>query len=657
MEEKRTILTVAELNRKARQTLEHRIGEVWVEGEISRLTRHSSGHWYFTLKDEAAAVSCAMFKQNNMTVLFDARDGVKVRVLGQASLYEPRGNYQLIVRTMEDAGKGSLQEQFEKLKAKLAAEGLFDADRKKPLPMLPRKIGVVTSPTGAAVRDIINVLTRRFPNLEILLAPVTVQGPTAAGSIAKAIRYLNKVERASRSFISKRHACSTFFNPTLPLEIYERNLPHWQQEGVTYFITFRLADSIPQKKLRKWKTDRELWLKNHLEPYSDAEKNEYHHLFSEKIQDWLDAGNGLCLLAEKENAQIVAAALQHFDGERYTLGEWVVMPNHIHALITPNKEHSLEEILHSLKSFTAHKINKRTESTGQIWQHESYDHIVRSPEQLYHFEQYIHNNPAKAGIKVEQASFKVNPQGESRLLMNEQDARSTLEPIDLLIVGRGGGSMEDLWAFNEEVVARAIAASQIPVISAVGHEIDFTIADFVADVRAPTPSAAAELAVPVQSELETQLVRLASRLSGSLQNRALVLRQKMPGLQQSMRQTLRAAVRQRQQRVDEAAIRITHELKSSTAACRQRLPVFEQTMAHSLQSALTKKRQALPGLQQSMAYCLQTAVTEKNETVKRLEAQLRALSPLGVLDRGYSLTETEDGTVVRDATTVKKGDT
>ena len=401
MKPERKIYSVAELNRTARLTLENGIGEVWVEGEISRLTRHASGHWYFTLKDEAAAVSCAMFRQNNSMVLFEPKDGINVRVLGQASLYEARGNYQLIVRSMEEAGKGNLQEQFEKLKAKLAAEGLFDSNRKKPLPMLPKKIGVVTSPTGAAVRDIINVLTRRFPNIGILLAPVTVQGEGSAPRIAKAIHYLN-----------------------------------------------------------------------------------------------------------------------------------------------------------------------------------------------------------------------------------------TRDDIDLIIAGRGGGSIEDLWAFNEEVVARAIADSNIPVISAVGHEIDFTIADFVADVRAPTPSAAAELAVPVQSELETTVVRLAARLGGSLQNRALVLREKIPGFRQAMAQSLRGGLQQRQQRIDEAALRLTHELKNSVTIQKQRLPSLQQTMTHRLQSA----------------------IAERKQNVRRLEAQLRALSPLGVLDRGYSLTETEAGAVVRDASDVKTGD-
>lgn len=423
MEEKRKIYSVGELNRTARTVLERSIGDVWVEGEISRLTRHSSGHWYFTLKDETAAVSCAMFKQNNLSVLFEPKDGIKVRVLGRASLYEPRGNYQLIIQTMEEAGKGSLQEQFEKLKLKLSAEGLFDESRKKPLPALPRKIGVVTSPTGAAVRDIIHVLNRRFPNIEVLLAPVTVQGAAAAKSVVAAIRYLNK-----------------------------------------------------------------------------------------------------------------------------------------------------------------------------------------------------------------QSDFA------------------------LLIVGRGGGSLEDLWAFNEEIVARAIAESNIPVISAVGHEIDFTISDFVADVRAPTPSAAAELAVPVKAELEMQIVRLRTRLNGALKNRSLVLKEKIPGFRQAMNQALRHGVRQRQQRIDEAALKLTHELKNAVSFHRQRLTGIQQAMTHSLKTALAEKRQRLPGLQREMMHQLLSVTAERKQTLRRLEVQLRALSPLGVLERGYSLTQTEDGKVIRDAGDIKKGD-
>ncbi|MCU0856937.1 MAG: exodeoxyribonuclease VII large subunit [Pontiellaceae bacterium] len=619
MEDKRKIYSVAELNRAARFTLENSIGEVWVEGELSRVTLQSSGHWYFTLKDEAAAVSCAMFKQNNASVLFAPKDGLKVRVLAQASLYEPRGSYQLIVRKMEEAGKGSLQEQFEKLKAKLAAEGLFDASRKKPLPMLPQKIGVVTSPTGAAVRDIINVLTRRFPNLEILLAPVPVQGDGAAEKIAAAITYLNKVGQAS----SLSAPDAQYFIPFMPLDIEQRHLPHWTQPGATYFITFRLADSLPREKLELWHKERDEWAKRHPAPYSDEEKEEYACLFSERINQWLDAGSGSCLLAKKENARIVEQALQHFDGIRYKLGPYVIMANHVHALVSPNKEYSLTDILHSWKSFTANEINKVSGTNGTLWQDESYDHIVRSPEELTFYTHYIQKN-------VNQSN------GTALTRADRLEACPTFEkPIDILIVGRGGGSIEDLWAFNEEVVARAIAASHIPVISAVGHEIDFTISDFVADVRAPTPSAAAELAVSVKTELETQLARTAARLSRSLKNRAEVLRERIPGFRQSMVQALRAGLRQRQQRVDEATIRLTHELKNSVAIQRQRLPRLQQTMIHRLESSVTGRKQ----------------------TLRRLEVQLRALNPLAVLDRGYSLTQSKDGAVIRDAASVKKGDT
>jgi exodeoxyribonuclease VII large subunit len=619
MEEKRKIYSVAELNRAARFTLENGIGEIWVEGEISRMIHQASGHWYFTLKDEAAAVSCAMFKQNNASTTFTPKDGLKVLVLGQASLYEPRGSYQLIIRKMEEAGKGSLQEQFEKLKAKLADEGLFDESRKKPLPMLPHKIGVVTSPTGAAIRDIINVLTRRFPNIEILLAPVTVQGDGAAKSIAAAIEYLNNVGQASSLSKSQK---TNYFTPFLPLDIEKRNLPHWEQEGTTYFVTFRLADALPKEKLSRWRAEREQWLADHAKPYSAEDQDEYAKLFSERINDWLDAGSGSCLLAQKQNAMIVASAFQHFDGERYRLGSYVIMANHVHVLVTPKQGCDLSDILHSWKSFTANKINDLTGHTGPVWQDESHDHIVRSPEQLSFYNHYIQKNFTQSDRMA-------------IVQINRLEACSTLEkPIDVLIVGRGGGSIEDLWAFNEEVVARAIAASQIPVISAVGHEIDFTISDFVADVRAPTPSAAAELAVPVKTELETQLARLSARFSGSLKNRALVLHQKIPGFRQAMSQALRSGLQQRQQRIDESALRLTHELKNAVSVQRQRLPGLQQTMAHRLESALAERKQNL----------------------RRLEVQLRALNPLSVLNRGYSLTLTADGTVVRDIEQLKTGD-
>jgi len=343
-----------------------------------------------------------MFRNDNARVVFKPKDGLKVQMLARPSLYEANGRYQLIASEMEEAGKGSLQEQFEKLKAKLAAEGLFGESRKKPLPVLPRKIAVVTSPTGAAIRDIINVLTRRFPSLSILLVPAKVQGAGAEQGIAKAINYLN------------------------------------------------------------------------------------------------------------------------------TRGD-----------------------------------------------------------------------------------------------------------IDVMIVGRGGGSIEDLWAFNEEVVARAIAESEIPVISAVGHEIDFTISDFVADVRAPTPSAAAELAVREKSALENELVLHERQLRQSLKtlvqdfrlrfNRAahsyvfrepenllLRYRRQIQGLETMMGSRLRFGVRQTQQRVDELGMKMHHRMERKIGIDRQSLV--------------------------------------------RLQSQLRMLNPLAVLGRGYSLTRMPDGTVVRTSADVDVGE-
>jgi exodeoxyribonuclease VII large subunit len=425
MESKRQVYSVAEVNRKARMVLEGAIGELWVEGELSRVTIHTSGHWYFTLKDEQAAVSCAMFRNDNAHVVFRPKDGTKVQMLARPSLYEANGRYQLIASEMEEAGKGSLQEQFEKLKAKLAEEGLFDESRKRPVPVLPRKIGVVTSPTGAAIRDIINVLTRRFPNIEILLVPARVQGAGAEQGIARAIDYLN------------------------------------------------------------------------------------------------------------------------------TRGD-----------------------------------------------------------------------------------------------------------IDVMIVGRGGGSIEDLWNFNEEVVDRAIANSAVPVISAVGHEIDFTIADFAADVRAPTPSAAAELAVREKSDIEDELALYHRRLKQSLKtreqdfrlrlNRAahsyvfrepanLVrgYRQNIRSIQTRMADLLKLGAQERFQRVDRSHVRIAHLLQAGVQQAHQRVDELGMAMRHRMEQKSGHDRQ----------------------TLERLESQLRMLNPLAVLGRGYSLTRKADGTLVRTASAVTAGET
>ncbi len=421
----RQIHSVAEVNRKARRVLEGGISELWVEGELSRVTVHGSGHWYFTLKDETAAVSCAMFARENAGVSFVPKGGMKVVLLARPSLYEVRGDYQLIASEMEEAGLGSLQQHFEELKIKLKKEGLFDPSRKQTLPLLPRRIGVVTSPTGAAIRDIINVLMRRFPNIGILLAPVTVQGPEAKNHIARAIAYLN-----------------------------------------------------------------------------------------------------------------------------------------------------------------------------------------------------------------------------------------TRNDIDVLIVGRGGGSIEDLWAFNEEVVARAIAASSIPIISAVGHEIDFTIADFVADVRAPTPSSAAELAVRKQAKLQQEVTRAAAQLRNALRTRAQELRirfnsaahhpafrepasmiarhrRDLTFMQQRLGELLQHTARERTQRLERASLRRCHALQSGVRQAQQRVDEISLVMQHLIEQGAGQSRMQLSGL----------------------ERQLGMLNPLAVLSRGYSLTRKPDGTVVRHAEAVTLGDT
>jgi len=420
----RKIYSVSEVNRMARAVLEQGLGKLWVEGELSRVTQHSSGHWYFTLKDEHASVSCVMFHVDNARVSFTPADGMKVRVFARAGLYEVRGSYQLVVSVMEEAGKGSLQEQFEKLKRKLAEEGLFDKARKKPLPLLPRKVGVVTSPTGAAVRDIINVLTRRFPNIEILLVPVKVQGVGAGTGIARAIDYLN------------------------------------------------------------------------------------------------------------------------------TRGD-----------------------------------------------------------------------------------------------------------IDVIIVGRGGGSIEDLWCFNEEEVARAIARSAVPVVSAVGHEIDFTISDFVADVRAPTPSAAAELVIREKTEFETQLAEYRRRLRQSLMVRERNLRLRLNRLAQSYffrePENLVNGFRQTLQRHE---IRIGELLKYSAQARRQRVAESSLRLRTRLRTGIQQTQQRVDELGMLLEHRVQNRLALEKQRTDKLSAQLRMLNPLAVLNRGYSLTYKADGRIVRRAGNLEKGE-
>ena len=420
-------LTVSQLNRQARSLLESHFDFVWVEGEISNFAIPSSGHWYFSLKDGNAQVRCAMFRGRNQRLRFTPGNGDHVRLRCRVSLYEGRGEFQLIVEHMEQAGAGALQAAFERLKAKLLAEGLFAPERKKPLPESVSHLGVITSPTGAAIHDILTILKRRCPAIEISILPVAVQGEGAAGKIAEAI------ERANR----------------------------WQAEG---------------------------------------------------------------------------------------------------------------------------KID-----------------------------------------------------------------------LDALIVGRGGGSLEDLWAFNEEVVARAIAASDLPIVSAVGHEVDFSIADMAADHRAPTPSAAAEMLSPDQREqlqrlqkLEADLVRLIRRKLADAQTRLdhLRARLKHPGAQ----------LREQSQRLDELEQRLILAQKNLLAKQQGELALLQSRLhANSPLPRIRALQGELNNLQQRMESAIQAKLQDAGNRLSHLAGMLDSLSPLGTLARGYAIVTDTDGKVITDAASVEVG--
>ncbi|WP_305456337.1 exodeoxyribonuclease VII large subunit [Photobacterium leiognathi] len=420
------IYTVSSLNAQVRLILENEMGVVWLIGELSNFSMPVSGHWYFTLKDSRAQVKCAMFKGSNRHVTFKPGNGNQVLVKARLSLYEPRGDYQLIIESMQPEGDGRLQQQFEQLKMSLAAEGLFAQSLKKSLPEQPKRVGIITSKTGAALHDILHVLQRRDPSLPIVIYPTMVQGEGAAISIAQAIGRANA-----------RQEC------------------------------------------------------------------------------------------------------------------------------------------------------------------------------------------------------------------------------DVLIVGRGGGSLEDLWAFNEEIVARTIAASQIPVVSAVGHEVDVTIADFVADVRAPTPSAAAKLI----SRDMTHQTQLLDRKRQQLRHAITAY------LSQSLRQTTQLQHRLerqhpqlrlnlQQQHLDEISQRLTQ-------AMARKLQKHQQHIEHnnyklSLYSPASLVRNAQRNLERSEQR-LYDALDRKQLNARHKLAvaaeKLETVSPLATLARGYSITRNEQGDVIRKASQVKTGDT
>jgi len=424
-EGERRVFTVSELTERLKAALEEAFPAVWVEGEISNLRTPGSGHAYFTLKDEGAQLSAVLFRGRGRRVRFDLEDGMQVLAFGGLDVYAARGQYQLVVEMMEPKGLGALQLAFEQLKRKLEAEGLFDEGRKRPLPAFPRVIGVVTSPTGAAIRDILNIIGRRFGDLRILIAPVRVQGNEAPGEIIKAL----------------------------------------------------------------------------------------------------------------ENLQ-------------------------------------------------------------------------------------------------------------------------TVPDLDVVIVGRGGGSIEDLWAFNDEGVARAIAACRVPVISAVGHETDFTIADFVADLRAPTPSGAAELVVREKLAVVEALADLYARLKQAVTAEVAAYRERVLYLRRRRVLTDPArALRDLHRRLDELQGRLRLGLRSSQRQVRHRVALATGALRRSNPLARIAGGAALLAqlrgrLVASATHSMKASRSRFAETVGRLES----LSPLGVLARGYSLTRLPSGAVVRSAGQVAVGD-
>jgi exodeoxyribonuclease VII large subunit len=423
-EQTRQVLSVSDLTSQIRRLLEQRIGAVWVGGEVSNLRAQASGHIYFTLKDAGAQLSCVCFRDAARGSRALLADGQQVILQGDVTVYEVRGQYQLVVRQIELRGVGALQIAFEKLKLKLAAEGLFAPERKRPLPKYPQRIGLVTSPTGAAIRDVLHVVQRRNPGLEIILAPCRVQGDGAAAEIAGAIRLLNE--------------------------------------------------------------------------------------------------------------------------------------------------------------------------------------------------------------------FNVSRVGSSRCDDRTAQRAVPTNRLDLILVTRGGGSLEDLWAFNEEVVARAIFESAIPVVSAVGHEIDFTIADFVVDVRAATPSAAAEII--------TEEVFASRRLVGSLTQRMLRMhpRRQLNGHLQRLDDLQTGLLRQMKQGVNERSV-----------AWRNLATRLKQVRPRQL---LKQRRESLKAGRRRLRELARVQFRNCKSSLEATVARLRLLGPEQVLSRGYSITmDKMTGKVLRDAAKIQAG--
>jgi exodeoxyribonuclease VII large subunit len=421
----RRVLTVSALSAQLAAVMEERFPAVWIEGEISNFKVYGSGHAYFTLKDEGAQLRCVLFRTRARRVRFEPKDGLHVMAFGAVEVYAQRGEYQLVVELLEPRGLGALQLAFEQLKERLAAEGLFSPARKRPLPRYPRKIGIVTSPSGAALRDMLRVIGRRFGEIHIVLAPARVQGEGAAGEVAQGVRELN-----------------------------------------------------------------------------------------------------------------------------------------------------------------------------------------------------------------------------------------ALGGVDVIIVGRGGGSLEDLWAFNDEMLARTIAASKIPVISAVGHEVDFTIADFVADVRAATPSNAAELVVKEKRAVVESLADLSARLRRAMGRAMAVQRDRLERTRG--RRVLTdpgRPLRDLERRLDEARARLRQAALGAVARGEHRVELAGRGLrALSPVARTLNGRRALTDLHGRLGRGVAQALVRAGHHLGAAAGRLDSLSPLAVLGRGYSLTRTPTGRIVRTWREVTAGD-
>ncbi len=419
----RQIFSVSELNRTVRQLLENSLTLLWVEGEISNFARPGSGHWYMTLKDEKSQVRCAMFKGSNMRVGFEPANGMSVLVRCKAGIYEGRGEYQLVIEHMEEAGFGALQRQFEQLKASLSKEGLFDPSHKREIPFSIRHAGIVTSPTGAAIKDILSVLRRRFPSIAVTIYPTAVQGEQAQSQIVEAITNANDDNRC-----------------------------------------------------------------------------------------------------------------------------------------------------------------------------------------------------------------------------------------DVLIVGRGGGSLEDLWLFNEESVARSIHNSRIPIVSAVGHEIDFTIADFVADLRAPTPSAAAELISPDCNKVGIQFRNLELDLAKTIIRRVQNLSYSVLNLKNQLQHPERK-LQEQAQRLDHLDTRLIRAIQS-TLERKRRISTnsAERLVRQTPMEILLETRLKLKNGIQQLSKTIKQQLSQKNNDVEQSMQLLDAVSPLRILNRGFSVLRNNNHEIIKSIKSVNIGE-